>query len=125
MAGMTWYLDEKDPLVVALYAMTPPERFSQAVLGWEATQPRLDMPYYSQLKTHFGYDSFTTLGEQYDGDRYVNINRYDRVIYQTVWQDLGRFNDADYERLEQDPTVDRIFSNGEMDVLFVSQQSGP
>jgi hypothetical protein len=125
MAGMTWYLDEKDPLVPAFYVMTPPERFTQSIVGIEATELRLDMPYFSQLETHFGYDNFTTIGEQYDGDRFININRFDRVVYQTVWQQLGRFNDADFERLEQDPTVDRIYSNGEMDVLFVSQNSGP
>jgi hypothetical protein len=122
MAGMTWYLDEKDPLVLAFYVQTPPERFSQGILGNEATDLRRDMPYFSQVETHFGYDNFTTLREQHDGDRYVNINRYDRVVYQTVWQSLGRFNDADFEKLEQDPTVDRIYSNGEMDVLFVSRQ---
>jgi hypothetical protein len=125
MAGMTWYLDEKDPRVLAFYVMTPPERFSQGIVGLQATELRLDMPFFSQLETHFGYDNFTTIREQYGGDRYVNINKFDRVVYQTVWQHLGRFNDADFERLEQDPTVDRIYSNGEMDVLFVSQNSGP
>ena len=122
MAGMTWYLDEKDPLVLAFHIQTPPERFSQGILGNEATDLRTDMPYSSQVETHFGYDNFTTIREQYSGDRYVNINRYDRVVYQTVWQQSGRFVDADFKKLEQDPTVDRIYSNGEMDVLFVSQQ---
>jgi hypothetical protein len=124
MAGMTWYLEEKDPLVPALYVMTAPERFSQGIMGIQANNLRLDVSLDWQLETHFGYDNFTTIGEQYDGDRYVNVNRPDRVVYQTVWRDLGRFNDADFERLEQDPTGDRIYSNGEMDVLFVGRKSG-
>ena len=125
MAGMTWYLDEKDPLVSDFHVLTPPARFSQALFGWNITHSRQDLDYASEVETHFGYDNFTTIREQYGRDIYVSINRPDRVVYQTVWQNLGRFNDADFERLEQDPTVDRIYSNGEMDVLFVSEKSGP
>ena len=123
MAGMTWYLDEKDPQVRAFYVLAHPERSSQGILGIELTKARYDIKrYFSEVETHFGYDNFTTMGEQYDGARYVTFNRLDRVVYQTVWRDLGRFNDADFQRLEQDPTADRIYSNGEVDVLFVSQQ---
>lgn len=121
MAGMTWYLDEKDPVVLAFYALVPPERFSQAILGIELTEEaRHDIRrYYSEVEDHFGYDNSTTLGEQYQGARYVTITRCDKVVYQTVWRHLGRFTDVDFERLEQDPTADRIYSNGDMDVLFI------
>lgn len=125
MAGMTWYLDEKDPLVPAFYVAAAPERFSQGIVGIQANNLRLDVSLDWQLETHFGYDNFTTMGEQYEGDIYVNINRLDKLAYQTVWRDLGRFNDADFERLEGDPTVDRIYSNGEMEVIFINQKSGP
>lgn len=120
MAGMTWYLSEKDPLVLAFNIQTPPERFSQAILGIETTSLRNDMPFSSQVESHFGYDNSTTLREQYNGDRYINVNKYDKLVYQTVWAQLGRFIDADFKKVEEDPTVDRIYSNGGMDVLFVS-----
>ena len=125
MTGMIWYMEGKDPAVPAYCVMVLPERFSQATVGIKVTRLRLDWGSDWQLGTHFGYDNYTTVREQYDRDIYININRLDKVAYQTVWRSLDRFNDADYEMLEQDPTVDRIYSNGGMDVLFSSQKSGP
>ena len=120
-AGMTWYLQTKDPDVLSYYVVNPPDRFSQGILGVEATDPRMDLPRLAQVEDHFGYGSHSTLAEQYDGARYLSINWGDREIYQTVWRDLERWVDADFERLEADPTADRIYSNGKVDILFIGR----
>lgn len=128
MTGMTWYLEEKDPMVYSYYVVSPPTRFAQCLLGNAAMELREDIKYEStQFTDHFCYfdssgsDNCSTLGEQYSGPIYVNIHKYDKIAYQTVWQNLNRFNDVDFQKLEQDPTVDRIYSNGEVDILFVTQ----
>jgi hypothetical protein len=128
MDGMTWYLEEKDPLVYAYYIMSPPDRFAQYILGTTTTDSRQDVKYVDlvQFEDHFGYlnpdgsDNYTTLGEQYSVDIYGSINKFDKMAYQTVWQNLDRFNDDDFRMLEQDPTVDRIYSNGATDCLFIT-----
>lgn len=120
MAGMGWYFDTKDPVLPALCVATYPKWYSQATFGVDATYQRVDMPEVPDVEDHFGYDNFTTMGEQYDGSQYLSIDRVDRMAYQTVWQHLGRWNDADFRRLEDDPTVGRIYSNGEVDILIVS-----
>jgi hypothetical protein len=119
IAGMKWYLDEKDPSVPAIYIMSPPRRFAEAVLGTTPTQSRIDF-YLTQFSDHFGYNEYGTLGEQYRGPVYGTINKFDKVVYQTVWQKVDRFNDADFRGLEQDSTVSRIYSNGAMDCLYVT-----
>lgn len=128
MTAMTWYFEQKDPLAYSYYVASPPARFAQAILGNKASELREDIRYEStQFTDHFCYfdsngsDNCSTIGGQYDGDLYVNIHKYDKIAYQTVWRNLDRFNDVDFERLEQDPTVDRIYSNGEVDILFVTQ----
>lgn len=123
-AGMTWYLATKDPAVPAMCVGTYPKWYSRATLGVMATYERADMPESPEVQTHFGYDNFTTMGEQYEGNIYVSIDRVDRIAYQTVWKHLGRWNDADFQRLEQDPTADRIYSNGGLDIIFVSDNPG-
>jgi hypothetical protein len=125
MAGMTWYFGAKDPEVPALCIATYPKWYSQATFGVEATYERVDMPEFPDVEDHFGYDNFTTMGEQYDASQYLSIDRVDRIASQTVWKHLGRWNDADFQRLEHDPTVGRLYSNGEVDILLISPRSGP
>lgn len=52
-------------------------------------------------------------------DKYAVITRFDRILYSTVWQTVGRFNSADFEKLEQDQIVAKLYSNSEMDVYFI------
>jgi hypothetical protein len=128
--GMTWYLEEKDPLVYAIYIASPTNRFAERILGMTTTDSREDVKHINfQFRDHFGYfnsdgsDNYTTVGEQYGADIYGSINKYDKMAYQTVWLDLDRFNDSDFERLEQDPTVDRIYSNGATDCVFITSHA--
>jgi hypothetical protein len=121
MTGMTWYLEKKDPQLYAYWVMTDPARFAQCTLAATATRSREDIRYHDvQFLDHFGTDNYTTVGEQYRGKIYGNINKYDKLAYQAVWQALSRFNDEDFRRLEQDPTVDRIYSNGATDILSIT-----
>ncbi len=123
-AGMTWYLGSKDPQIAALCVATYPKWYAEASLGYEAARVRQDLPEFPQVGDHFGYDAATNLGWQYSKTAYVSISGVDRVVYQTIWRPLDRWNDADFGRLEHDPTADRIYSNGETEVLFVTQRFG-
>ena len=132
MDGMTWLLYEKDPTVYTLFILGSPDRFSQAILGATVTSDRTDVRDVAWLvfNDHFGYvaseqsgtsDNYSTVGEQYFwSDIYANINKYDKVAYQTVWQSLDRFNDADFKLIEQDPTVNRIYSDGASDSFYIT-----
>jgi len=127
MTGMTWFLDEKVPETETVYIASTPKRFAEVILGATPTHVRTDVTYDTQFPDHFGYGNYTTVGERFGADMYATIHQYDKVVYQTVWQSVGRFNDADFERLEEDPTTARIYSNGGMDCLYISrhQDSGP
>ena len=124
IAGMSWYLDSKDPVLPSIFIVSPPKRFSEGILGTTATRSRPDIPYDAHFEDHFGYTQYKTLGEQFKGEVYATVHEYDKVVYQTVWATLDRFNDEDFARLEQDLTVERIYSNGVMDCLHISQGRG-
>ncbi len=129
--GMEWLLQEKDPTAYTFFIMSSPDRFSQAILGATVTSTRTDVMDTSwlQFRDHFGYleshdvldpHKHTTVGEQFAVDMYANINKYDKVAYQTVWKSLDRFNDADFAVFEQDPTVNRIYSDGASDAYYIT-----
>jgi hypothetical protein len=120
MAGMTWFLQEKIPAVETIYIASTPKRFTEAILGATPTHLRKDVTYDTQFLDHFGYDGYSTVGERLAADMYSTIHQFDKVVYQTVWQTVGRFNDADFERFEDDPTAARIYSNGGMDCLYIT-----
>jgi hypothetical protein len=119
MAGMAWFLDKKVPAIETVYIASTPKRFAEATLGATATHYRTDVTYDTQFPDHFGYQRYSAVGEQIAGDMYATIHEFDRVVYQTVWRSVGRFNDADFQRLEDDTSTARIYSNGGMDCLFV------
>lgn len=65
---------------------------------------------------HLGYDGHERLGESYPGDAYLSINRLGRLFYPEVfpaYADDWRYAPEDFERLERDSTVDRVYDNGD------------
>lgn len=120
MTGMERFIEEKDVDVAQVNIMTELYRFADGVIGYVEREKRVDLKSREQLSDHFAYEENNSLGEQFPDDRYAIITSFDRLVYVTIWQIVGRFNNADFERLEKDPTVNRLYSNGEFDVYFIS-----
>ena len=125
MTGMTWFIEEKDSTVGCVYIMSPPRRFADGILGTIEANKRADLRRATRFPDHFGYTKHNTLEEQYTEDKYTAITKFDRIIYTTVWEEVGRFNDSDFKRLERDPAVDKLYSNGEMDIYLISGTGSP
>jgi len=119
MAGMAWFIEEKESTIKCIQIMSPPRRFAQGILGTVEAKKRSDIKRSPQFRDHFAYDEYDTVGEQYAEDKYAAITKFDRILYSTVWKVVGRFDEADFERLEQDPTVSKLYSNGELDVYLI------
>lgn len=120
MAGMTWLINEKSTAVGHVTIMSPPSRFADGILGRIESIKRTDIRRNTvTFSDHFGYDEYATIGEEYSDDKYVGITKFDRIIYNTVWSIVDRFNKEDFEKLEEDPTVDRLYANGELNVYYI------
>jgi hypothetical protein len=120
LTGVHWFFNYKN--VPDLYiGMGHLNRFSDAIYGHSQSRERevFSTFYHSGIPDHFGYANHTTLGESYAQDRYMVISKQDKALYVEVYPEIGRFNDIDFERVEDDSTVDRLYSNGELDVFFV------
>lgn len=121
ISGIAWFIDKKDRKIECANTLSNPARIMQGIIGYVDASKRSDINrYIPQIPDHFGYHEYSTLGDQYPQDKYVTIAQIDRMAYLTVWRQVGRFNEVDFERLENDPTVKKLYSNNELNVYYVS-----
>ena len=111
-------ITEKDLTIGILNVANPPSRFFDAILGVNLANQRSDN-IDVQFADHFGYNEFSTLGAQYSGDKYACITESDKMTYSTVWKAVGRFDDSDFAKLDNDDTVNKLYSNGNMEVYYI------
>jgi len=82
------------------------------------------------IPPHFGYPDYETLGEQQERDFYIiccterwSKTRYDSILQSDrvagVQEGRWDIDREDFEQLSEDPTVDKLYSNGELDVFYV------
>ncbi len=118
MYGVKWFLDYKNVDIKPTEIMSPVDRFADAILG---TNERTDVrdKYHTKIPDHFNYTVNNKLGESYIKDKYEVITELDRQIYDTVYKEVGRFRKEDFERLENDSSVSKLYSNGEITVWYI------
>jgi len=83
------------------------------------------------IPAHFNYSYHSTLGESLAQDSYAVINKRcklanaDPMVAKTrlnIGSGWG-FNEEDFGKLEHDPSVNKLYSNGEFDAFFVYSNS--
>ena len=75
----------------------------------------------------FGHTEHPTLGKWYANDTYLVLNKHDMLLYVEVFPEIAefRFCPADFEKLEQDPGVAKLYSNGGLDIYFIHARASP
>ena len=124
VSGANWLLEQGDPSIKAVALGTAPlRRFAHALWGTQVTDyPREDRN--EHVPDHFGYTDCQTLGESFEGDKYVRTReRYIEVLYTELYPQIGRFSRGDFAELERDSSVDKLYNNGEMQVWYVHGQT--
>ncbi|WP_186313318.1 hypothetical protein [Halorubrum salsamenti] len=87
-------------------------------IRWEGASP----------PDHYNYTVNERLGQSYDDDRYLLLPRAGRITYPERFPDYReqwRFVPEDFERLEVDRSVNRVYDNGEVNVYLVESGSAP
>ena len=76
---------------------------------------------------HFGYDRGQTYGEASDKDRYFISDKLSRAWYAEGlvrrYETFSLWTPEDFERLEEDSTVSRVYSNGEFETFYITAES--
>jgi hypothetical protein len=124
LAGVGWFIKAKDNKVESANIASTPSNLENGVIGYQ--QVRELNPYTDyQLEDHFGYSKYDSLGPQYSTDKYVMVTEYDRIIYSRIWRQIGRFNTSDFNQLDQDTSVDLLYSNGETQLYYINGKLTP
>jgi len=98
-------------------------RFGDAYYGVNKSGPREYLLRRSDPPLHYSYDRNLTLGSTYEGDRYLVVVPVGREFYPEMYpdyRDQWLYEPADFDRLERDPTVDRVYDNGPVNFYRVA-----
>ena len=129
VAGMEYFFDHRNVTTPLTGISIAPERFAALLLTpEEITIQRLSKYYLNNkdhIPWHFGYDNNSSISSAYDKETDLAITSKDRVTYTDIFPDMAkhRFTTQDFQRLEFDPGVDALYSNGGFDFFKINVMS--
>jgi hypothetical protein len=124
LIGMKWFYDFKNS-EIGFIGIETGYRFADAILGPNTRQMRGDMPkwlYYTPyiVPDHFNYTQNKMFGESFEKDKYMVLTKFSKVLYTTgAWQVVGRFTESDFSNLNYDKSVNKLYTNGDLEVHYV------
>lgn len=70
----------------------------------------------------FNYTEHDNLGQSYTNDNYLHISRHSRIVYPELFPDYRtnwRYTPEDFDRLDRDRSVLRVYDNGDYDQYLI------
>lgn len=120
--GQEWLLENGDPnLKVLSLGGGLPRRYAHALWGTGTTRNYPSVDQNEQFPDHFNYHlGHTKFGESFEGDRYMILReKYIVRLYTELYVQVVRFNEDDLSKLNVDPSIDRVYTNEDMQVWYV------
>ena len=127
MKGLSWFLEKRDEELIADQITFTQFNHTSALLGRQSIPKNIRWAYEVEASTpeHFGFPEYGSYGAAIDKDRYFLSSKLDRIFYSEripEYQAAWRWSPADFERLENDSTVNRVYNSGEFEVFYVRSQ---
>jgi len=124
--GMDWFLHNKDTAIYSSGWYYAPGRYAAFLLTSEERGQREDFlgNVTGSLPFHLGYDKYPTMGQSFEEDTYVVPRELNRRVYIDVFPRMTelRLLPSDFAQMENDPSVDKLYDNGGLDVWHVHPQ---
>jgi hypothetical protein len=127
MKGTSWFLEKRDEKLVADQITFNQFDYTSALLGRGSVPIDIRGIYEAEasMPEHFGYSKYSSYGAAIDKDRYFLSHKLDRIVYTEripEYKAAWRWSPTDFERLESDPTVNRVYNSGQFEVFYVQGQ---
>lgn len=119
IAGAEWLIGKGSPETTVTTISTY-DRLERALLGMEGARQREHPRFEHGLPDHFGYDQYEMLSQPFKNEIYLSLSKYDRLLYtEGAWARVARFDYDDFAKLAGDPSVDKLYTSGEVDVWYI------
>lgn len=123
--GMTTFYQHRDESIHIIEYGPSQERMYDVIYGRD--YPGVNVRYGSsthslQPPAHFNYNLGSSLGERYYENTYFLLTNQGKFFYQNVYpefQQNWKFNPLDFERLNYDESVQKIYNNGNLEVRLI------
>ena len=120
VAGADWLTENRASSITSLSEVGMRYyRFYEAGHGRNRPKPFWGTP----PPAHFNYSVHETLGESYSTSRYLSVTRLGRIIYPEAFPNYPedwRYTPDEFRRLERDPSVTRVYDNGDYNQYVVA-----
>jgi hypothetical protein len=126
--GNYWFLLNRIPDLGILGLYYAPYRFSYLLPAVnESTQPYLSPSSIQNVPWHLGYNNYTHMGEAVKNDTYVVFSEQSKRWYVDVYPELAsvRIQPQDFSRMDNDTTLNKLYTNGGFDVWYLTAQPPP
>lgn len=119
--GMAWAIDnENETMATQDDGVLQHRHVDYQSMGTESTWELRERD--TAPPDHFGYDDNSTAGQGYQEVTYLRVTELARIENPSLYPnypDHWRHTPSDYDRLEDDHTVDHVYTNGEFDNYVV------
>jgi hypothetical protein len=117
-AGMCMFFENRDPSISTLEYGGDQRRFYDAMYGGHSSSviSRGTLPL-----DHFGYNVTHSFGSNYNSRRYFLLSEVGRGFYRNTFPefpDRWGFTDRDFQMLELDASIIRIYSNNDFEIFL-------
>jgi hypothetical protein len=119
--GTEWIFNDSNKKTIIDQLGISQSRYLTAIYG-EKGYTLIRRLGYTNPPDHFSYNNKTSLGEYYNESRYLIIDHLARIRYPESYPDykeLWRFTPYDFDQLQNDNTVIRLYDNGGFESYLV------
>jgi hypothetical protein len=118
-----WLAEYKDTGIFIAEIISPIYRYADAGVGTTLSRNTFRRR-YAETPDHFNYTVSARLGESFERGNYLVIPKFDKELYTKVWSVVDRYNDADFQQLGRDISVDKLYMNGEDGIWLIHGTRG-
>jgi hypothetical protein len=120
VSGMGWIINDRNLNYDMLNTNLAYYRFAHILLTPEGLKGQnIPETVMNTLSTpyHFGYNQTNMFASTYKNDAYLMVTQRDKSVYKDIFPQLAkyRFTPYDFDQLSADPSINKIYANGEFD----------
>lgn len=117
VTGIIWFVQNKNPTYEIDNLRYNIRVVAMAIFGFGETDVTIwPKNLVSFVPDHFDYSNRTGLSHAY-----MLISAYDKAFYVNVYPELKEFNTKDFEEIANHTILDKLYSNGGLDVFLVGR----